>query len=45
MLKDDQLQARLSGYVARLQDRMLAPLFFLLGLIGGMAAIYFPRAS
>lgn len=42
MLKDDQLRARLSGYVARLQDRMLAPLSFLLGLIGGMAAIYFP---
>lgn len=31
MLKDDQLQARLSGYVARLQDRMLAPLFFCWG--------------
>ncbi|KOY02584.1 YcxB family protein [Pseudomonas nunensis] len=42
MLKDDQLQARLLGYITRLQDRSLAPLLFLLGLAGGMLAIYFP---
>lgn len=42
MLKDDQLQARLLGHITRLQDRLLAPLLFLLGLAGGMLAIYFP---
>lgn len=42
MLKHDQQQARLLGYVARFQDRLIAPLLFLLGLVGGMLAIYFP---
>lgn len=42
VVKDDQLRARLLGKVAHLEDRLLAPLFFLLGLGGGMLAIYFP---
>lgn len=42
LLKDDELQARLLGHVARVQDRLLSPLLFLLGLAGGMLAIYFP---
>jgi hypothetical protein len=43
MLKHDQLQARLLGYVARGQDRLLAPLLFVLCPVGGMLAIYFPE--
>ncbi|WPN55495.1 YcxB family protein [Pseudomonas sp. P9_31] len=43
MLKHDQQQARLLSYVARLQDRLLAPLLFVLCLAGGMLAIYFPE--
>ncbi|WP_166223554.1 YcxB family protein [Pseudomonas atagonensis] len=42
ILKDDQLRARLLGKVARVEDRLLTPLFFLLGLVAGMLAIYFP---
>jgi hypothetical protein len=43
MLKHDQQQARLLGHVARLQDRLLAPLLFGLCLVGGLLAIYFPE--
>ncbi|MEB0229032.1 hypothetical protein [Pseudomonas sp. 10S4] len=42
MLKDDQLQARMLGYVMRFQNLLLGPLLFLLGLAGGMLAIYLP---
>jgi hypothetical protein len=42
MLKDDQLQARLLVHMQQLQDRLLAPLLFFLGLAGGLLAIYFP---
>ncbi|WP_447790620.1 hypothetical protein [Pseudomonas farris] len=43
MLKHDQQQARLLGYVTRLQDRVLAPLLFGLCLVVGLLAIYFPE--
>ncbi|MFW9081543.1 hypothetical protein ACOI9X_20080 [Pseudomonas sp. P2757] len=42
MLKDDQLHARVTGYVNHQQDRLLAPLMFFLGLSAGALAIYFP---
>lgn len=43
MLKHDEQQAQLMGCVARLQDCLLAPLLFVLCLVGGMLAIYFPE--
>jgi hypothetical protein len=43
MLKHDEQQAQLMGFVARLQERLLAPLVFVLCLAGGMLAIYFPE--
>jgi hypothetical protein len=43
MLKHDQQQARLLGYVERMQDRLLSPLLFALCLVVGALAIYFPE--
>lgn len=42
ILKDDQLRASLLGKLARIEDRLLAPVLFLLGLVGGILGAYFP---
>lgn len=43
MLKHDQQQTQLLGYVERVQDRLLSPLLFALCLGAGALAIYFPE--
>ena len=42
MLKHDQQQTQLLGYVERMQDRLLSPMLFVLCLVAGALAIYFP---